>query len=434
MTRPCPDLLQALSDMLSQPDSVLPADVLRAFVQPYFDQRQHYLQIARTHGSPLYLLDTAALTAKARRLKAAFENVLSPVGFYYAVKSNNHPDVAATLLENRFGLDVSSGLELEMALGLGARDIVFSGPGKRSDELQLAATHADKVVVLIDSFAELQRLEAIAATCKQTVRCGVRLTVNPHGLWRKFGILLETLPDFWQRATQCPHIHLTGLQFHASWNLSPEPQIAFIQKLGKALAALPDRLMNHLEFIDIGGGYWPAEGEWLHPGATPAGQLRQALGYPVAPAQSHIRVPATPIEIFAEALAGAIRQHLLTVCACRICIEPGRWISNGAMHLLISVVDKKAPDLVIADAGTNAIGWERFESDYFPVLNLSRPGLTERACHILGSLCTPHDVWGYHYFGEAIEPDDILMIPTQGAYTYSLRQNFIKPLPKVVII
>jgi len=36
--------------------------------------------------------------------------------------------------------------------------------------------------------------------------------------------------------------------------------------------------------------------------------------------------------------------------------------------------------------------------------------------------------------GEGIEPGDILMIPTQGAYTYSLRQNFIKPIPEVAVI
>jgi diaminopimelate decarboxylase len=89
---------------------------------------------------------------------------------------------------------------------------------------------------------------------------------------------------------------------------------------------------------------------------------------------------------------------------------------------------------VITDAGTNAVGWERFETDYFPVLNLSRPALSEKPCNVLGSLCTPHDVWGYSYWGEGIEIGDILLIPTQGAYTYSLMQNFIKPLPEVVVV
>ena len=118
----------------------------------------------------------------------------------------------------------------------------------------------------------------------------------------------------------------------------------------------------------------------------------------------------------------------------RIALEPGRWVCNDAVHLLMTVVDKKNGDIVITDAGTNAVGWERFEGDYFPVLNLTRPGPNENSCLILGSLCTPHDIWGAAYFGSGIEPGDVLMIPTQGAYTYSLRQDFIKPIPHVVAL
>ena len=77
---------------------------------------------------------------------------------------------------------------------------------------------------------------------------------------------------------------------------------------------------------------------------------------------------------------------------------------------------------------------KQLAADYSPVFNLTRPSLKEKPCHILGSLCTPHDVWGFSYFGEDIQPGDILMIPTQGAYTYSLRQNFIKPVPPVKTI
>ena len=104
------------------------------------------------------------------------------------------------------------------------------------------------------------------------------------------------------------------------------------------------------------------------------------------------------------------------------------------MHLVLKVVDVKSPDLVITDGGTNAVGWERFEHDYFPVINLTQPGLTEHPCLVLGSLCTPHDVWGFSYHGYGIAEGDVLLVPDQGAYTYSLRQEFIKPLPGTAIL
>jgi len=428
------DLHGRLDTILSRPAPELPADMLHAFVQTYFDRRDRYLRILEDHRAPIYVLETSALRAKAEQFKTAFENALDSVGFYFAVKSNNHPVVAKTMLAGHFGLDVSSGRELEMALELGAEDIIFSGPGKTHQELRLAATCSDRVVVLMDSFGELQRLETVAAEMGRTVRCGVRLTVNPQGLWRKFGIAIEKLGEFWQAATQCPHVDLAGLQFHSSWNMSPQPQVDCIQTLGAAMMHMPGEFQQALRFIDIGGGYWPGRGEWLHPWATPRGRLLEALGAHTDTPEPHRCVASMPIEAYVGPLAAAIKKHLPTVAPCRICLEPGRWICNDAMHLLLSVVDKKAPDLVITDAGTNAIGWERFESDYFPVLNLSRPALQEKRCHILGSLCTPHDVWGYMYFGEGIEPGDILMIPTQGAYTYSLRQNFIKPIPEVAVI
>lgn len=428
------ELIRKLNGILAQPAPVLPPEELYDFVRHHFNRRDDYLKVLEKHPAPIYLQESAVLKNRAHRLKSAFQAVLPSVAFYYAVKSNNHPDVAEILLASEWGLDVSSGLELEMALALGAGDIVFSGPGKTTEELQLAAAHTDRVVVLMDSFGELRRLETIAEALGKRVRCGVRLTVNPDGLWRKFGIAPQALPAFWDEARRCRHIRLLGLQFHSSWNLSPDPQIAFIRILGKTLANMPVSFIRNVEFIDIGGGYWPAQGEWLHAAGTPEGKLLETLGCPTGSVDTHHRMPADTIEEFAERLGAAIHRYLFPVVPCRICLEPGRWICNDAVHLLISVVDKKAPDLVITDAGTNTIGWERFETDYFPILNLTRPAMNETPCHILGSLCTPHDVWGYAYWGEDIQPGDILMIPTQGAYTYSLRQHFIKPLPTVVTV
>ena len=184
----------------------------------------------------------------------------------------------------------------------------------------------------------------------------------------------------------------------------------------------------------MGAGFWPERGEWLAPAATPEGALRKAAEMPDSLPPAHYKLPAAPIGEFARRIADAVRRHIAPHLSCRICVEPGRWLCNDAMHILLTVVDRKSDDLVITDGGTNAVGWERFESDYFPVINLTRPEAVERPCYVLGSLCTPHDVWGYACFGSDIRPGDLLLIPSQGAYTYSLRQHFIKPLPKAALL
>jgi diaminopimelate decarboxylase len=215
--------------------------------------------------------------------------------------------------------------------------------------------------------------------------------------------------------------------------MDPSGQTRFIRRVGEMLALMPKSHLAAIEFVDIGGGYWPPLGEWLHPVGTPRGKLEEAIAPSEEPPRTHHCVPAASIEEFARQIGEAVRVHLFPHTQCRILLEPGRWIVHDGMHILVTVVDRKADDLVITDAGTNTVGWERYETDYFPVINLSRPDLSEHPCYILGSLCTPHDVWGYAYFGSDIQPGDRLLIPSQGAYTYSLRQHFIKPLPNVVI-
>ncbi|UCF86441.1 MAG: alanine racemase [Desulfobacteraceae bacterium] len=426
--------MRNVHDILSQKTPLLPEEELRSFVDQYFSLRDEYLWILSKHPPPLYILVSSVLKERAQQFQKAFKKVLPKVSCYFAIKSNNYPDVAKILLKSAFGLDVSSGLELQTAISLGAKDIVFSGPGKTDHELQLAIMNAESVIVLVDSFGELHRLERVARNQKKVVRAGVRLATDTAGLWRKFGIVPKDLLAFCQKAGQCSHVTLCGLQFHTSWNLSPKVQIDFVHILGELLKGMPDVFRKKIEFIDIGGGYWPPQGEWLHEAGTQAGKIRKVLDQKVDSTNRHYRLPSVPIETFAEQVGSIIKKHLLGIVPCRIFLEPGRWICNDAMHLFISVVDKKSPDLIITDAGTNAIGWERFETDYFPILNLTRPSLKERPCDILGSLCTPHDVWGYSYWGDDIQPGDILMVPTQGAYTYSLRQNFIKPLPSVITI
>ena len=397
----------------------MPRAFLEGFVERFFRHRDRFLRALEGTGSPAYLLDPETLRERGARFRRTFEAPLGPCSFYYALKCNHHPRVVRILLEEGYGLDVSSGRELELARSLGAKDLIFSGPGKTRAELDLATERPGEPRVLLDSFGELLRLEEAAARRGLEIPSGVRLSTDPSGLWGKFGIPPEDLPRFLREARNCPHVALRGLQVHTSWNLSPQAPCAFLARLGPILAALPREDREALDFLDLGGGFWPESGEWLREEGPDPSPLEHRL------------LPAAPLEEHAEALREALDRHLGPHRPRRLCFEPGRWIVQDALHLLLTVVDRKAPDLAILDGGINLVGWDRFETDYAPVLNLTRPSRTERPCRLLGSLCTPQDVFGFSYFGEDLLPGDVLLIPSQGAYTFSLAQEFIKPLPPV---
>jgi diaminopimelate decarboxylase len=425
-------VLQKAREILEQkPAPLLEDEVLSARVRAFVERKDLFLACRRKHDTPLYVFDEGALCDRSGRFRATFEKEISDFKAFFAMKSNNHPAVSGRLVDLGLGLDVSSGLELEVALDTGCRTILFSGPGKMQAELEMACENRDRVTLLIDSFGELDRLRKIAANYPGPIRAGVRLTTEETGLWRKFGVRLADLDRFMEQAAGSRQVILCGLQFHTSWNLEPGAQVSFLRRLGRHLASMGSGRRRSIEFLDIGGGFWPPLGEWLHFRSTPAGRLAQSVQPGLGP-NEHCRLPSAPIEAFAAEIGSCLRESVFPHVACSVFAEPGRWIVDDAMHILLTVADKKAEDLVIADAGTNIVGWERYESDYVPVINLSRPSLVERPCMVFGSLCTPHDVWGYGYFGDGIEPGDTLLIPGQGAYTYSLRQSFIKPLARVV--
>lgn len=425
-------VLQGIFNILLHKTPHLDVLELETFVHEQLKKRKIFTGAYKLYGSPLYLIEQQVLLDRAKQFFTAFSKRLPELQVYYAIKSNNHSMIIRTLVDVGFGLDVSSGKELEIALDCGATNIVFSGPGKTDHELLLALKNQKYVTVLMDSYSELERLNNLALHAGVSIIAGVRLTTDERALWSKFGIPLNNLPDFFIKVEKYKNIHLKGIQFHTSWNLTPKKYIIFIKKLANTLKNVDKETLEKIKFIDIGGGYWPQQGEWLLFEGTPEGRLYSSIISSNKREFSHYKFSSVPIEEFADQIAKALKKHVYPLVKCKIYTEPGRWLCNDAMHIIIRVIDKKREDMVITDAGTNAIGWERFETDYFPVINLSSPGLKEHKCYILGSLCTPHDVWGYSYYGEGIQKGDVLLIPYQGAYTYSLRQEFIKPLPKVV--
>ena len=310
---------------------------------------------------------------------------------------------------------------------------------KTTKDLLYVLKKRPDTIVQIDSFGELERLGEATNTLKKTITAGVRISTTSHKKWSKFGIPIQDLKTFWNYAGKFQRISLEGIQFHLSWNENAKPYQKAIKELSVYLKKnFIKSQLEKIKFIDFGGGFRPYKSEGTFPWLLPQGDIVKAINdyfdEPTDFSQKYIITPSIPIEEYAQGIGKAIKQYFNPLLSCEYFTEPGRIISNNSMHVLLKVVDKKDKDVVIMDGGINIVGWERFEYDYFPVINLSKPSLTEQSCTLYGSLCMPQDLWGYYYYGQSINEGDIFLVPYQGCLTYSLAQNFIQPIPPVYIL
>ncbi|MFA5076309.1 MAG: alanine racemase [Patescibacteria group bacterium] len=409
---------------------------VRPLVKQFIDQRGKILKLANKYPTPFYIFDHQGLALGIKEFKSAFAHHLPDCQYFYAVKSNYHPLLLKILVKNNFNLDVSSGRELQLALNSGAKKMVFSGPGKTEAELKLAIKNNQKVIINIDNFDELERLGKLTKKYHKNITAGIRIYTKYHGPWTKFGIPLNRLAKFWRTAHKYPQINLTGIHFHISWNESAAPYQNVIKELARYLKNnFTPTERAQIKFIDFGGGYTPDRQYGYYPWETVAGQIVKAangsLGQLTKFTDKYYLTTAISLQKYAEGISLAIGQHLRPIIKAQYFTEPGRIICHPAMHILMRVMAVKTKNKIITDAGINLIGWERFEYEYFPIINLTRPALQEKACQIYGCLCAPDDIWGCYYYGRKIKVGDYLLVPFQGAYTYTMAQNFIQPIAPV---
>ena len=229
-----------------------------------------------------------------------------------------------------------------------------------------------------------------------------------------------------------------------SWNKDGQPFRVAIKKLSEYLTKpeLSDFVKN-LKYIDVGGGFRPYLSEGYFPEDTPEGAVVQAINEQLDE-DTNFKYPyfildAVPIEEYAQAIGESIDKYLRPIKDFEYYTEPGRVIVNNAFHVALKVIDVKSDNCVITDGGTNIIGFERFEFDYFPLINISNPyqedgSLEEIECGVYGSLCMPQDYWGLRIYSGKIQEDDLIVVPYQGALTYANMNDFIKGKAEVVKI
>ena len=219
--------------------------------------------IASRYGTPCYVYSRAALETHWRAFDSAFAEHKHLI--CYAVKANSNLAVLNVLARLGSGFDIVSLGELQRVLAAGgqASKIVFSGVGKREDEIS-AALKAGIRCFNVEVSGELDRINRLAA--ELGVIAPVSFRVNPDvdakthpyistGLKEnKFGIDIDTAIQEYRRAAQMSNIKVVGVDCHIGSQLTEISP--FLDAVDRVLA-LVDALQLEgivLDHIDLGGG------------------------------------------------------------------------------------------------------------------------------------------------------------------------------------
>ena len=360
--------------------------------------------IAKTHGTPTYVYSRKTLERHWHKFDEALGD--HPHLICFAVKANSNIGVLSVLAKLGSGFDIVSGGELQRVLAAGGdpRKVVFSGVGKTASEIEFALQH-DILCFNVESFAELDRINAVAAKAGKRARISLRINpdvdANTHpyistGLKaNKFGIAHTKAVETYLYANSLSHLEIKGMDCHIGSQLTDTAP--FVDALERLLG-LVDELAEQgiaIEHLDVGGGL----------GVTYANET-----------------PPQPAE-YASAIAQKMqgREHM------KLIMEPGRAIAANAGVLLTKVEFLKQNEdkhFAIIDAAMNDLLRPALYSAWQDIVPVTpRTDVAAAIYDVVGPVCETGDFLGKDR-ELAIAPDDILAVKSAGAYGFVMASNY----------
>ncbi|MDD1620085.1 MAG: diaminopimelate decarboxylase [Methylococcaceae bacterium] len=377
----------------------------------HFEYRQNKLfaeqlavdAIAAQYGTPCYVYSRATLERHWLAFDRAFAE--HPHLICYAVKANSNIAILNCLARLGSGFDIVSLGEMQRVLAAGGKpeNIVFSGVGKREDEI-LAALKVGIRCFNVEVSGELDRINKLAG--QVGVVAPVSFRVNPDvdakthpyistGLKEnKFGIAIEHALGEYQRAAQMPNIKIVGIDCHIGSQLTETAP--FLDALDRILA-LVDALQAEgitLHHLDLGGG----------------------LGIRYREEQ-----PPQPAEYIAAILQRLVGRDF------EILLEPGRAIVGNA-GLLLTRVEYLKPtagkSFAIVDAAMNDLVRPSLYGAWQEIIPVdANSNAAEQVWDIVGPVCETGDFLGK---GRPlkISEGDLLAVRSAGAYGFTMSSNY----------
>jgi len=367
--------------------------------------------VARRWGTPLYLWDPPQARRCWRRvldqLGAAWPRTL----LAYCYKTNPLAPLRAALAQLGAGAEVSSGPELDLALGAGVppERLVFDGPFKSDAELRRAA--ALGVLVHVESEQEARRLDAAAAGLGLQAPVGLRVAVSSvtSGAWDRFGVPLQRgeARDVALRIGRMANLQLRSLHSHLGTQASgPAGYGQAAEALGRLRAELSSRGAPLVDTLDLGGGYPGFDG------ATGA---------------------LTPLQPFAEALHAGLSRHAPDLP--RLVLEPGRCVATDTLLLVARVVAVRVyggEQIVTLDAGRNLV--PTAAGLPHPVHSLGRDRIPSLTTTLYGPLCTQWDWVARDLRLPRLFVGELVCLQGVGSYDWAQSHSFIRPRAGVLAL
>jgi len=377
----------------------------------YFNYRNNELfaedvavqDIIYKYGSPCYIYSRATLERHWKAFELAFGD--HPHLICYAVKANSNIALLNLLARLGSGFDIVSLGELKRVIQASGdpKKIVFSGVGKREDEI-LAALKIGIRCFNIEVSGELDRINRLAE--QLGVIAPVSFRVNPDvdakthpyistGLKEnKFGIDIEQALIEYRRAAAMPHIDVIGIDCHIGSQLTETRP--FLDALDKILELVSVLEANgiHLHHLDLGGGLGIRYNDEQPP--VPADYIKAVLK----------RLGKTDFEIL---------------------LEPGRAIVGNA-GILVTQVEYLKPtahkNFAIVDAAMNDLVRPALYSAWQEIIPVNQQSnAPEQLWDIVGPVCETGDFLGKDRMLK-LSQGDLLAIRSSGAYGFSMSSNY----------
>ena len=357
-------------------------------------------------GTPVYIYSRRTLKRHYNAFFEAFSSVKNII--CYSVKANSNLSVLSVFAEVGSGFDIVSGGELFRALKAGAdpKKIVFSGVGKREDEIEYALK--SKILLFnVESPGELRLINKVAKRLKKRARIAIRVNPNidakthPYistGLkTNKFGIeTKEALAQYVYAKGRLKNLDLVGVDCHIGSQITALGPFEDALKKSKSFIKKLRQEGLDIKYLDLGGGL----------GITYEDEN--------APHPSK----------YGEAVIEGTKGLGVTLI-----FEPGRAIAGNAGILVTSVIYTKKGSLksfVIVDAAMNDLTRPSLYGSYHGVLPVRTPpkGTRRVKADIVGPICESGDFLAKDRLLPPFKEGDLVAIMSAGAYGFTMSSNY----------